>query len=64
LRGNPKVDMMHNADDVLAERGSIAELKAALGDRMTVYPFGGHLGNLWYRQNRDAILALFEDWRP
>lgn len=42
----------------------IAELKAALGDRMTVYPFGGHLGNLWYQQNRDAILALFNDLRP
>ncbi len=58
LRRNPNVHIMQNADDVLADPASIAELKAAMGDRMTVYPLGGHLGNLWYCPNRDAIVGL------
>ncbi len=59
LRRNPRVHLMHNADDVLADPASIAEVKAAMGDRMIVYPLGGHLGNLWYCANREAILGLF-----
>jgi len=62
VRSNPKVYIMHNADDVLADRESIAELKAAMGDRMILYPLGGHLGNLWFPENRDAILALFKPY--
>ena len=59
VRSNPRVYVMHNADDVLTDRASIEELKAAMGDHMIVYPLGGHLGNLWFQQNRDTILALF-----
>ncbi len=59
LRRNPRVHLMHNADDVLADPASIAELKAAMDDRMIVYPLGGHLGNLWYCANREAILGFF-----
>ena len=32
LRGNPKVHIMHNADDFMAERKSIEALKEALGE--------------------------------
>jgi hypothetical protein len=59
LRGNPRVYVIHNADDFLVERKSIDELKEALGERMVVYPYGGHLGNLWYSETRDHILGLF-----
>src|SRR5216683_6313879 len=33
LRGNAKVHIVHNADDVLVDKTSIEELKAALGDQ-------------------------------
>jgi hypothetical protein len=58
LRGNAKVHITHNADDFLAERKSIEELKEALGDQMTLYPYGGHLGNLWYPENKALALKL------
>jgi len=58
VRSNPKVFIMHNADDVLTSRGSVEELKSAMGDHMILYPVGGHLGNLWFQQNRDAIVAV------
>ncbi|HXJ81445.1 MAG TPA: hypothetical protein VMS64_22540 [Candidatus Methylomirabilis sp.] len=64
LRDDPRVYIMYNADDVLADPGSINDLKAAMGDHMIVYPFGGHLGNLWYGRNKDAILAVFGSPTP
>ena len=58
LRGNAKVHIVHNADDVLVERSSIEALKAELGDQVTVFPYGGHLGNLWYSENKEFALRL------
>jgi pimeloyl-ACP methyl ester carboxylesterase len=58
LRGNSKVHITHNADDFLAEKKSIEELKEALGDQMTLYPYGGHLGNLWYSENKALALKV------
>ena len=60
LRGNAKVRIMHNADDPLANRKSIEELKEALGDQVTVYPSGGHLGNLWFPENKEYVLRQFK----
>ncbi len=59
LRENPRVHIMHNADDILAERATIEDLKDFMGSQMTVYPYGGHLGNLWYAQNQEDILRFF-----
>jgi predicted alpha/beta-fold hydrolase len=59
LRGNSKVRIMHNADDPLADRKSIEELKEALGDQVTLYPYGGHLGNLWFPENKEYALRQF-----
>ncbi|MGH7824742.1 MAG: hypothetical protein ACREQ7_06155 [Candidatus Binatia bacterium] len=63
LRTNSKVHIMHNADDFLAERKSIEELKQALGDQVKLYPYGGHLGNLWFPENKEYALRLFRTVR-
>jgi len=60
LRGNANVHIAHNADDVLVDRTSIEALKAALGDQVTVFPYGGHLGNLWYSENKEFTLRQFQ----
>jgi hypothetical protein len=59
LRGNPKVHILHNADDFLAEPKSIEALKKTLGEQITVYPQGGHLGNVWFPENRRDALRFF-----
>jgi len=59
LRGNAKVRIMHNVDDPLANRKSIEELKEALADQVTLYPYGGHLGNLWFPENKEYALRFF-----
>jgi hypothetical protein len=58
LKGNPRVFILHNADDFLADRASIERLKEGLGDQVTIYPYGGHLGNLWYPPNKAYVLRL------
>ena len=60
LRSNSKVHIMHNADDFLADQKSIEDLKEALGDQVTLYPYGGHLGNLWFPENKEYALRLFK----
>jgi hypothetical protein len=59
LRSNPKVHILHNLDDFFAERKSIEALKEALGDQVTLFPYGGHLGNIWYPENKKTILRFF-----
>ncbi len=59
LRANPRVHIVHNADDVLATRQSIRQLEQALGPQVVVFPYGGHLGNLWYSDNKDYMLRIF-----
>jgi predicted alpha/beta-fold hydrolase len=59
LRDNPRVHILHNADDLLVERKSVEGLKEALGDQVVLYPYGGHLGNLWYAENKEYAVKLF-----
>lgn len=59
LRDSPKIAVMHNADDVILGPGDIGFLRKVFGERLTLYPHGGHCGNLNYRVNSDAMLEFF-----
>jgi len=59
LHESPKIAVMHNADDVILGPGDLGFLRKTFGDRLTVYPLGGHCGNLNYRVNADAMLEFF-----
>lgn len=59
LKGSDKVAVMHNADDLILGQGDIGFLRRTFGDRLTLYPRGGHCGNLDYRVNADAMLEFF-----
>lgn len=59
LRGNPKIAVMHNADDLILGPGDLGFLRRTFGERMTLYPRGGHCGNLDYRVNARDMLEFF-----
>lgn len=59
LQADPRVHLMHNLDDFLVSREDITYLESLFADRARIYPRGGHLGNLWFRQNREDILRVF-----
>jgi hypothetical protein len=52
---------MHNADDFFVQSSSFDLLKETLGDQLTLYPTGGHLGNLWYPDNKEFALSYFRN---
>jgi len=58
LRANPRVHLSLNADDPLTNRQEIDQVQKALGDQVTVFPYGGHLGNLWYPDNKQLVLRI------
>lgn len=59
LRASTKVAVMHNADDLILGPGDLGFLRRTFGERLTLYPRGGHCGNLNYRVNSDAMLEFF-----
>lgn len=59
LRDNPRIGVMHNADDLILSPGDLGFLRRTFGERMTLYPRGGHCGNLDYRVNARHMLEFF-----
>ena len=58
LRDSPRIFVMQNRDDFLARPEDIDALRSWLGDRLYLYPLGGHLGNLWFEKNREDLRRI------
>ena len=61
LRTTKKITVMHNADDVILEPGEINFFPKVFGDRATIYPYGGHCGNMNYSENVAHMVATFAE---
>jgi hypothetical protein len=61
LRNNKNVGVMTNSDDIILGPGDIEYLQKVLGDRATIYPYGGHCGNMEYTQNVTDMLNFFKN---
>ncbi len=59
LKASPKIAVMTNADDLILGPGDLSFLRRTFAERLTIYPLGGHCGNLDYRVNTDAMLEFF-----
>lgn len=59
LKTSTKIAVMTNADDLILGPGDLTFLRRTFGERLTLYPLGGHCGNLDYRVNTDAMLEFF-----
>jgi hypothetical protein len=59
LKASPKISVMTNADDLILGPGDLSFLRRTFAERLTIYPLGGHCGNLDYRVNTDAMLEFF-----
>jgi hypothetical protein len=60
LRKSPKIGLMGNEDDLILTSGDLAFLKDVFGARAKIYPFGGHCGNMSYRENVAYMLNFFK----
>lgn len=59
LRNSPKIEVMHNQDDIILEPGEIDFFPRVFGDRARIYPRGGHCGNIAYRDNVAHMISVF-----
>jgi hypothetical protein len=59
LRGADKIEVMHNRDDIILEPGEIDFFPRVFGERATIYPRGGHCGNMDFRDNVTHMVNVF-----
>jgi phospholipid-binding lipoprotein MlaA len=59
LLNNPKVRVQICEDDFLLKPADIAWFHSTFGTNLTVYPTGGHLGNLHVPAVQEALVRLF-----
>ena len=60
LRSSDKFGVITNRDDFILAPGEIDYLQDLFGDRAKIYPRGGHLGNLEYRDTVAALVGFFQ----
>ena len=60
LRSTPKIGLMGNEDDLILAPEDLVFLKSVFGSRAKIYPFGGHCGNMSYRENADYMIRFFK----
>jgi len=59
LRNTPRISVIHNEDDIILEPGEIDFFRDVFGDRAKIYPYGGHCGNMSYRDNVAHMIDTF-----
>jgi len=60
LRSATKIEVMHNADDIILAPGEIEFFPRVFGDRAKIYPRGGHCGNMDFRDNVAHMINVFK----
>lgn len=61
LKNSTNISVMHNQDDIILGVGDLGYLQKMIGERLILYPYGGHMGNLTYTQNAADIVEFFHD---
>jgi len=61
LRNTPKIVLMDNEDDLILTPQDLAFLKNVFGPRAKIYPYGGHLGNMAYKENIAHMINIFKN---
>lgn len=60
LKSSPKFGLMTNENDFILSAEDLDYLKQLFGARAKIYPRGGHLGNLEYRDNMAYLVNFFK----
>ena len=60
LKSSAKFGMMTNENDFILTRAELDYLRQLFGERAKIYPRGGHLGNLEYKDNLAYMVAFFK----
>jgi hypothetical protein len=60
LETTQNIAVFHNQDDIILEKGEIDFFPKVFGSRATIFPYGGHLGNMEFKENMAMIVGYFK----
>jgi hypothetical protein len=60
LKSSDKFGVMTNADDFLLTADDLEFFRQTFSPRATIFPFGGHLGNIQYKENVARMIQFFK----
>ena len=60
LKSSAKFGVMANENDFILTKDELDYLRQLFGERAKIYPRGGHLGNLEYKDNLAHMVAFFK----
>jgi hypothetical protein len=60
LKSSDKFGVMTNENDFILTTAELDYLRQLFGERTKIYPRGGHLGNLEYKENLAYMVAFFK----
>ncbi len=58
LSQNKNIYFIHNANDFLIRELDLEFAQSTFGSRFTLYPYGGHMGNTWFPENRTQLRQI------
>jgi len=61
LRHADKIGVVTNQDEIILAPGELDYLRRVFGQRLRVYPHGGHCGNMSYKENVAYMLQFFKN---
>ena len=64
LSQDPRIAAVTNADDIILTAENLEFLRTSMGNRIKIYPNGGHCGNLSYWENSDYMIRYFKEDAP
>lgn len=60
LKNSEKIAVVTNSDDLILDEEDLIYLKEIFGDRIIIFPKGGHSGNMYYGPNVKTMLNYLE----
>jgi len=61
LQSSQHIAVMTNADDIILSANDLTFLQNTFEGRITIYPKGGHLGNITHKENIKNLIHYFKD---
>lgn len=61
LKTTDKIVVVTNKDELILNENDFKFLEETFKDRLIIYPYGGHCGNMFYSENIDVMLKFLKE---
>lgn len=61
LKNADKIAVVTNKDEIILGEKDFEFLENTFKERLIIYPYGGHCGNMYYKTNVDVMLKFLKE---